>query len=224
MKPPNETSPHLLVVGSDGRLKTAVLPVDPAAAVARLEDTVLSFVRDDDSSITKRIAAGSAAAEIFARKHHRTLGLTKSGYCKARFNRSARSVDSWIAASAAYEAIGGISCTTQPTSVNQLEVLGKIHPENRCRAWNENSTPGGPPPTPEVLIGWAEVNGVVAKKPRRDPYTLRPPSGKIRNDDDAIALLERLAQKAEKRSKALKRSLKKVLRYLRKRQRKSAQG
>lgn len=224
MKSSNETSPHVLVVDCDGCLKPARLPADGVAAVAFLEKTVLSFVQDDDSNLTKRIAAGSAAADIFHRKHHRTIGLTKAQYCKARFSRSPRTVDSWIEAAANFESIGGLACKTQPSSVHQLETLSRIQAEARCRAWSENATPGGPPPTPEVLIGWAEVNGVVAKKPRRDPYTLRPTFGKIRNDDDAIALLQRLAEKAEKRSKALKRSLKKVLRYLRQRQRKSTQG
>ena len=133
MKPSKEPSPHVLVVDCDGCLKPADLPADPAAAIAHLEDTVLGFIRADDNNLLKRIAAGSAAAEIFARKRHRELGSTKSQYCKIRFNRSARSVDSWIEAAANYAAIGGPACAVQPTSLNQLETLSRIRAKRVSR-------------------------------------------------------------------------------------------
>jgi hypothetical protein len=131
----------------------------------RMNLVIEDFTAFDDSSVLSRIAAGTAAKRIFAHKFYRKLGLTKEKFCTLHFDRSPRTIASYIAAADSYEDIGGTSCAVQPDSVYQLDVLGRIRPTLRKRLWLSLAKNNeGRPPSGDALEAQARIEKAFIKK------------------------------------------------------------
>lgn len=152
-----------------------------------LHQTVRDYVNKENSGVMWQIAAGTALKRFFETKAYRDLGLTKAGYCISVFDRDASTVNGYIAASDAYEDIGGLEATVQPNSVNQLNTLADVRPELRCEIWTKSAerNGGNPPPADLIRVIASSAKAWVEKKKKATvPEQPKLPCGTL---DEAIA-------------------------------------
>lgn len=164
-----------------------------------LESIVCDFVKKDDLNLLDRIAAGTAAQRIFEQRVYRGWGLTKEGFCKGKWGRSSRTVRSYVAAATSFEAIGGLGCPVQPTSIDQLDAIARLRPQNRKDFWLKLGTENnGAPPSGAVLERRAEDENLLIPKRKSKKKPSKAKDLPCSNHEEATAFAEAHAKQEPK--------------------------
>lgn len=163
-----------VISGADGsqQLEKVCFEEVSPQILEKMKAIVRGFTRYEDEGVLGMIAAGRSASLVFNEKSYKQLGLTKVRYCKEEFDRDPSTVRSYVAAATSYEDIGGVECSVQPNSINQLESLQKVRPEARRPLWLRLSElDGGKAPSGNLLLRQATLEGLLlpAKKTKPEP-------------------------------------------------------